>query len=195
MLAALLAVGITCALWWAYFDVVAVVAEQRFTAAVGGDQLRMARDSYALLHLPMTSGIVLFALGVKKVIEHTGDPLPDMPAVALCGGLALYLLAHVGFRLRNVHSVNVQRLIVAGLLVVLVPVAWQLPALGALALLAAVLTALVAYESVAHAEWRAEVRHQERAAAEVPGHPDRPGEHDGHPAAENADLGTVQLDD
>jgi hypothetical protein len=76
-----------------------------------------------------------------------------------------------------------------------VPVAWQLPALGALGLLAAVLTALVAYESVAHAEWRAQVRHQERAAAEVPGHPDRPDEHDGHPAVDDSDFGRVQLDD
>jgi len=66
----------------------------------------MARDSYALLHLPMISGIVLFALGVKKVVEHTGDPLKDMPAVALCGGVALYFAAHVGFRLRNVGSVG-----------------------------------------------------------------------------------------
>jgi hypothetical protein len=53
----------------------------------------------------------------------------------------------------------------------------------------------VAYEAVAHAEWRAQVRHQERAAAEVPGHPDRPDEHDGHPAVENSDLGKLQLDD
>ncbi len=113
VLAALLAVGIVCALWWAYFDVVAVVAEERFSAAVGAAQIRMARDSYALLHLPMISGIVLFALGVKKVVEHTGDPLKDMPAVALCGGLALYLLAHVGFRLRNTRSVGWPRIVAA----------------------------------------------------------------------------------
>ena len=48
------------------------------------EQVRIARDSYALLHLPMVAGIVLFALGVKKVLEHTGDPLKDMPAFALC---------------------------------------------------------------------------------------------------------------
>ena len=35
VLAALLAIGIVCALWWAYFDVVAVIAEHRFTAATG----------------------------------------------------------------------------------------------------------------------------------------------------------------
>ena len=75
VVAALLAAGIVCALWWAYFDVAAVVAEERFTAAEGAAQLRMARDSYALLHLPMIAGVVLFALGVKKVLEHTGDPL------------------------------------------------------------------------------------------------------------------------
>jgi low temperature requirement protein LtrA len=158
VLAALLTVGIICALWWAYFDVVAVVAEQRFTAAVGGDQVRMARDSYALLHLPMISGIVLFALGVKKVIEHTGEPLKDMPAVALCGGLALYLLAHVGFRLRNVGSVSWTRLTATAVCLALIPVAMHAPAIVALALLLVVCVALIAYEVVAYAEARAHIR-------------------------------------
>ena len=123
VLAALLGIGIVCALWWAYFDVVAVVAEHRFTEATGIEQVRMARDSYALLHLPMIAGIVLFALGVKKVLEHTGDPLKDMPAVALCGGLALYLLAHIAFRLRNVGSLNRPRLVAAAVCLALIPLA------------------------------------------------------------------------
>ena len=158
VLAALLAVGIACALWWAYFDVVAVVAEQRFRAAVGGDQLRMARDSYALLHLPMISGIVLFALGVKKVLEHAGDPLEDMPAVALCGGLALYLLAHVGFRLRNVGSVSRPRIIAAAACLALIPAATRLAGVGTLGILLAVWTALIGYEVVRYAEARARIR-------------------------------------
>ena len=69
--AAIIALAIICALWWAYFDVYALVAERRFTEAQGGEQLRIARDSYALLHGPMIIGVVLFALGVKKVLEHT----------------------------------------------------------------------------------------------------------------------------
>lgn len=158
VLAALLAAGIACAVWWAYFDVVAVVAEQRFRAAVGGDQLRMARDSYALLHLPMVSGIVLFALGVKKILEHTGDPLTDMPAVALCGGLALYLLAHVGFRLRNVGSVSWTRIVAAAACLALIPVATRIAGVATLAILLAVWTALVGYEVVRYAEARARVR-------------------------------------
>jgi len=158
VLAALLAVGIACALWWAYFDVVAVVAEQRFSAATGGDQVRMARDSYALLHLPMIAGIVLFALGVKKVTEHTGDPLKDMPAVALCGGLALYFLAHVGFRLRNVGSVSRPRLIAAAACLWLAPVAPSAAGIATLAALLSVTVLLIAYEVVRYADARARIR-------------------------------------
>jgi len=158
VLAAVLAVGIACTLWWAYFDVVAVVAEERFRAAVGGDQLRMARDSYALLHLPMIAGIVLFALGVKKVLEHTGDPLDAMPAVALCGGLALYLLAHVGFRLRNVGSLSWSRIVAAAACLALIPAAMQLSGVASLALLLAVWIALIGFEVVRYAEARARIR-------------------------------------
>ncbi|MGE5636593.1 MAG: low temperature requirement protein A, partial [Nocardioidaceae bacterium] len=158
VVAALLAVGIACALWWAYFDVVAVVAEGRFRAAVGGDQLRMARDSYALLHLPMVAGIVLFALGVKKALEHTGDPLGDVPAVALCGGLALYLLAHVGFRLRNVGSVNRPRIAAAATCLALIPVATQIAGVEILGLLLCVWATLIGYEALRYAEARARVR-------------------------------------
>ena len=158
VLAALLGVGIVCALWWAYFDVVAVVAEERFTAAEGTAQLRMARDSYALLHLPMIAGVVLFALGVKKVLEHTGDPLKDMPAVALCGGIALYLLAHVAFRARNVGSLSVPRLMAAAACLALIPVATSAAGVLTLALLLAVCVALLAYEVIRYAEARARIR-------------------------------------
>jgi low temperature requirement protein LtrA len=158
VLAALLAIGIACALWWAYFDVVAVVAEQRFSAAVGGDQIRMARDSYALLHLPMIAGIVLFALGVKKVLEHTGDPLKDMPAVALCGGVALYFLAHVGFRLRNVGSVSRPRVVAAAACLALIPLATRASGQAMLALLLTVCVVLIGYEVVRYADARARIR-------------------------------------
>ena len=53
-----------------------------------------------------------------------------MPAFALLGGAALYLLAHVAFRLRNVHTLNSRRLGLALVLLALVPLADELPALG-----------------------------------------------------------------
>ena len=115
----------------------------------------------------MVAGIVFLALGLKKVIasvadtEHynLSDPLTGIPLLALYGGVVLYLLAHVAFRLRNVHSVNRQRAVTVVVLVALVPVAWQLPALASLGLLAAVLVVLIAYESTVHAEARRAIRH------------------------------------
>ena len=159
--AAVLGLAAACALWWAYFDVVALVAERKLHEAAGNAQLAMARDSYSYLHLPMVAGIVLFAVGVKKTLAHMGDELETVPAAALCGGLALYLVAHVLFRLRNVGTLNRQRLVTAGLLVALYPVAVDIPALATLAAAAALLTALIAYEAIRFAAARDRVRHAE----------------------------------
>jgi uncharacterized membrane protein YhhN len=108
----------------------------------------------------MVAGIVLVALGTKKTLAEVGDPLDAVPATALLGGAAAYLLAHVAFRLRNLHTLNKQRLACAVLLLALIPVAVELPALATLAILAGVLTALISYEALRFAEARDRVRHQ-----------------------------------
>jgi low temperature requirement protein LtrA len=159
IVAAVLGVAVSAALWWAYFDVVALVAERRLTARQGADQARMARDSWTFLHLPMVAGIVLFALGMKKTLAHLHEPLDIIPAVALCGGLALYLLGLIGFRLRNVGSLNRQRTVTAIVLAALVPVAHRLDALPALAVVAVVCCGLIAYEALRFREARDRVRH------------------------------------
>jgi low temperature requirement protein LtrA len=161
--AALLGLAVACALWWAYFDVVALVAERRLRAEHGVAQLRMARDSYSYLHLPMGAGIVLVALGAKKTLAHVGDPLELVPAFGLCGGVALYLLGHVAFRLRNVRTLSVRRVVAAAVLLALVPVAVEIPALATLALVAAISAGLIAYESLRYADARERVRHPEAA--------------------------------
>jgi low temperature requirement protein LtrA len=159
--AAVLGVGAAAALWWLYFDIVALVAERRLSkAAVGREQNEIARDSFSYLHFPMVAGIVLFALGLKKTLEHVGDPLETVPAVAMLGGTALYLLAHVAFRWRNVHRFSVQRVVCAAVLCALIPVATEVAALVTLGALVAALSVLIAYETVHFAELRDRLRHQ-----------------------------------
>jgi low temperature requirement protein LtrA len=159
--AAVVGMAVAAALWWLYFDVVALVAQRRLARAQPGrEQNSMARDSYSYLHFPMVAGIVLVALGMKKTLGDVGEPLKLVPATALLGGTALYLLAHVGFRMRNVHSLNRQRLVTAVLLLALIPAAVELPALASVALIAGVLAALIAYEALRFAEARDRVRHQ-----------------------------------
>jgi low temperature requirement protein LtrA len=156
--AAALGLAIAFALWWAYFDVVAIVAERRLREATGKEQLTMARDSYSYLHLPMIAGIILLAVGVKKTLADIGEPLATVPAVALCGGVALYLGAHILFRLRNVRTLSHRRLVVTLVLLGLIPVALEIPALVTLALVAALCVGLIAYEAIRYAEDRERVR-------------------------------------
>ena len=159
--AAVLGVAVAAALWWLYFDVVAIVAVRRLArAAPGRERNSMARDSYSYLHLPMIAGIVLGAMGLKKTLGSVEDPLKLVPAVAMYGGTTLYLLAHVAFRLRNVHTLNRQRLFCALLFLALIPVAVEIPAVAALGIIAGVLVALIAYEAIRFSEARDRIRHE-----------------------------------
>ncbi len=156
--AAVLGLVIACAQWWAYFDVVAVAAERRFRRAEGHELVLLARDSYSYIHLPMIAGIVLIALAIKKTVGDVDEPLKIVPAVALFGGMALYYGGHIAFRLRNMGSLNRQRLAAAILCLALIPLATEVDALIALAIAAAISAALVAYEALHFADARRRMR-------------------------------------
>ena len=113
-LAGTLGIAVVCEMWWLYFDVVALVSARRLARTPEGKvRNELARDSYSYLHFPMVAGIILLALGLKKILGDVGDPLKVVPAFALLGGLAIYLLGHVAFRYRHVHTVNRHRLALA----------------------------------------------------------------------------------
>jgi low temperature requirement protein LtrA len=158
--AAVLGIALAAALWWIYFDVVAYVAARRLAEAPEGRvRNEMARDSYSYLHFPMVAGIVLVALAMKKTLGDVSDPLDAVPAFALLGGVAAYLLGHVAFRFRHVHTINRQRLLLALLLLALVPAATAVPPLVPLAVVTALLAAMIVYETNLYGEGRANVRH------------------------------------
>jgi low temperature requirement protein LtrA len=164
IVAAALGIVVVSALWWLYFDVAAIIARRRLVQAIGLELHRLALHAYSYLHLPMIAGIVLFALGLKTTVDHVGDPLDAVPAVALCGGAALYLLGHIAFLFRTTGRVFRRRTIGAVVLLALIPVALAIPALAALALVSGVCTLVVAYEVLRHREHRVQVRHPELAA-------------------------------
>ena len=167
--AVLLGLAISGALWWAYFDVTALLTEHALAEARGVRQIRLARGGYSMLHLPMIIGVVLLSLGLKKAIgyvagvdEHTlADPLYGVPMAALFGGTALYLLAHVWFKHFMTAKLSVLRIVVAVLLVALAPVLALVPALVSLAVLAVVVMVMVGIETHRYREMRHALRHGE----------------------------------
>jgi low temperature requirement protein LtrA len=156
--AALLGIAVVASLWWSYFDWVAFVAQARLAEATGAERATFARDLYSYLHLPMVAGIVLFALGLKTTLADVDGSLRTIPALGLCGGVALYLLAHVALRLRIGGGLGHGRPVATILLLGLLPLAREVPALAALGLVTAVCAALIAYEALRYPYARAWIR-------------------------------------
>lgn len=165
---AVLGVALAAALWWTYFDVVALASAKRLgEAEVGRVQNELARDSYSYMHLALVAGIVLVAFGMKKAIGHTVEHLHAVEAFGLLGGVALYLLGLVMFRWRHVHTLNRQRFGLAILLLALVPVATSIPAWSALLIVDLLIWVMIAYEHQRYDERRDRLRHEFSVA-----HPD-----------------------
>jgi low temperature requirement protein LtrA len=126
--AALLGLTVVACLWWSYFDWVIFVAQAALAEATGAARAALARDAYSYLHLPMVAGIVLFAFGLETTLHDVNDSLPIVPAIGLCGGIALYMVAHVALRLRIGAGLGRGRPVATVLLLGLLPVARVTPA-------------------------------------------------------------------
>jgi len=180
--AALLGLTVVACLWWSYFDWVIFVAQAALAEATGAARAALARDAYSYLHLPMVAGIVLFAFGLETTLNDVNDPLPIVPAVGLCGGIALYMLAHVALRLRIGAGFGRGRPVATVLILGLLPVARIVPALTALSLVAAVCASLIGYEAIRYREGRAWIRSRRGAfTMEEAAHAGRSRGRDGRP--------------
>jgi low temperature requirement protein LtrA len=97
--AAVLGLALTACLWWAYFGTGDDGrAERAFTAADPGQRPSLALSAYFFAHIPMLLGVVAMAAGVLLTIGHAAQPHPVGQAIALSGGVALFLAGDAWFR-------------------------------------------------------------------------------------------------
>lgn len=158
--AAVLGLVAAACLWWAYFDVTAIVGREMLDRAEpGAERNRIARDAYSYLHFPMVAGIALLAVGVKDTVADVHAHLALVTAFALTGGAALFLLAQFAFRWRMRGTYGFRRLVVAVAVLALLPLRSQLSALAMLGAVSALLAAMISYEVLRYAEAREKVRH------------------------------------
>jgi low temperature requirement protein LtrA len=167
--AVLLGLVIAASMWLAYFDFVAVSLQQLLVRRQGVERVRLARDAYSYLHLPMIVGIVVSAFALRIAVEHPHARLHTVPAVALCLGSTVYLLGYVGLQLRVVHGLTLGRPAAALAFAAILPAVLAVPAVAALALCAAVWCVLHAWELIGWREARAV-----RRSGGVPGEELRP---------------------
>jgi low temperature requirement protein LtrA len=156
---AILGVLLASGLWWLYFDVTSIMAARRLSSMPPGrDRNALARDAYSYLHFPMVAGIVLAAFALKTTLSHVDHQLHLVPASALAGGVALFLLAQLAFKHRTVGTWSAHRLVTSAILVALIPLLTEVHAVVALGIVVAVIALHIGYESVRFAELRREER-------------------------------------
>jgi len=139
----------SAALWWLYFDYVARIAQRRLELSENRTQL--ARDGYTYLHVLIVAGVIVAAVGDELVIAHPTHVLPAPEVAAVVAGPAIYLLAHVLFRLRMAGSLSRKRLAGALACAAAGGVGAFAAAWVVLALVVAVLATVIAAERVAGA--------------------------------------------
>jgi len=166
VVASVLGLSVAAVMWWAYFDLSALQGEHALTTEPSETRPRLARNAYSFAHLPLVVGVVLVALGLKKVLEYVGDtedhtladPLKGVALAALFTGVVVYLLGHVLFKWLTVRHLSLVRLGAAAVLLAGWPLAGKVPALGQLGIVAAILVAALLVEAVVFAENRKRIR-------------------------------------
>jgi low temperature requirement protein LtrA len=91
MFSCLMAVVITCLLWWSYFAWIREHMEERLEQLQGESQARLGRDAYSFIHFPLICGIIGISIAFEKILGHPHDPLSTQTALALGGGYALFI--------------------------------------------------------------------------------------------------------
>jgi low temperature requirement protein LtrA len=138
---------LSAGLWWAYFG--ADDDEQAERALAGAPRRRrpwLALEGFGVAHYFLLLGVVLAAAGMKKAIGHAYDPLTTAQALALGGGVALFLAADVWFRRILSLGRSVHRAVAAALALATVVLATEIAAVAQLAALVVILAAALAGE-------------------------------------------------
>jgi low temperature requirement protein LtrA len=148
--AAVLGLALAAGLWWSYFAGDEEGAERALADAPMERRFRLANNAYFYAFIPMLLGVIVIAAGVKRSIGHVGNPLGAGTALALAGGVAIYLAGDVAFRrVLGIRPVG-HRAAAAALALATVPLGMGVAAGVQLVALVAVLVATL----MAERRWR-----------------------------------------
>ncbi|MGD0197181.1 MAG: low temperature requirement protein A [Solirubrobacteraceae bacterium] len=136
---------ITIGLWWTYFDHFASDAAEQLRDR--DEPVLAAADAYSYLHVVLIAGIILFAVGMRLATHHPSETLASAPRLALCGGVALYLVGHTAFRARMTGTVGYAKLTAGAAILVIAALGNDLEPWSVAAAVAGALTLLCVHET------------------------------------------------
>ena len=143
---ALLGLALSAELWWTYFGGDDTRAERAMEEAPPRRRPQLAIDGFGYAHWLMLLGIIAIAAAIKLVIGHAGDAEPLAPALFMSGGLAVFLLGDVLFRLVLRLGTGRPRAVAALLALAAIPLGTEGAGAAQIGAVVLVLGATIAYE-------------------------------------------------
>jgi low temperature requirement protein LtrA len=98
ILAGVLTLGVLLALWWSYFGGEDTLAEKRLVDADPVRRAWLALNAYGRAFYLLLAGIIVLAAGVKQAIEAPWDRGNLAEALAIAGGVVVYLIGDLVLR-------------------------------------------------------------------------------------------------
>ena len=146
IVAALLGLALSACLWWSYFGADEDLAERRMEAIPMRKRARAAIEGFGYTHILILLGILAIAAALKATTGHPFDELEEAKALALGGGLAIFLLGEAW--MRHVLGMGAEwgRVLTALLALATVPIGTGVSAAAQLVVLVALLVAMLAIE-------------------------------------------------
>jgi low temperature requirement protein LtrA len=86
-----LAVAVTCGLWWSYFRHAREALEHALATRTGTARSRLARDVFSVLHFPMLCGVIAIAAATEAALAHPEAVLAADLRGALGVGAMLFI--------------------------------------------------------------------------------------------------------
>jgi low temperature requirement protein LtrA len=149
-LSAALGLALSAALWWAFFGTGDDDRAEEALTGTGPDRRPgLVLSAYGYAYIPMLAGIAATAAGLRYAIGHPGATLTAGPAIALAGGVTLFLAGNVWFRCLLGLGPLGYRALAAVLALAAWPLSVAVDAAAGIAFLVAVTAGAVAAESQA----------------------------------------------
>jgi low temperature requirement protein LtrA len=109
-----LALALPATLWWTYFTD-SPATEAALAADEPSPRVRLALRA-GLSHIPLMLGIVIAAAGIHGAVAHPGHSVSWASAVALAGGVAVFLAGIILIR-QAVHGAGLRSRVITGVAV------------------------------------------------------------------------------
>jgi low temperature requirement protein LtrA len=141
-----LAVAVTCGLWWSYFRHARPAFEHALAARHGSARSCLARDVFSVAHFPMLCGVIAMAMATEEALAHPDRALDVSVRAALGAGVVLFVCGTAVALWRATGRAMVWRCALAPLAGVAVLALGSVPWIS----MALLLAMLVAVSSVEH---------------------------------------------